>query len=838
MFRIKKILILLSVFFVISCHSGENLNITIELHNNWEFKQSDSLIWKTAEVPGCNHTDLLKHNIIKDPFVGSNEKGVQWVETKDWEYKCNFDLQKSILNKDNVEVIFEGLDTYAKVFLNDSLILQSDNMFIRHSIDCKSLLKHKNNELHLVFKSPIIEEKIKWEDYPYDLPGGQKVMTRKAGFHYGWDWGARMVSSGIWKPVKIHAWNSVKINSVKISTNEITSKYALLSASIDTKTTSKGYYTFLIKYKEHILNKQRIQLEEGQQIIDLKFDIENPKLWWTNGLGDAFLYVFKFEIRKQNKLIDTSSVRYGIRTIELIQEPDKFGKSFYFKLNGVPAFMKGANYIPQDNFQNRVSKEHYNQLINTAIKSNMNMLRVWGGGIYEDDYFYDLCDENGILVWQDFMFACAMYPANNEFLKSVETEVLQTIKRLRNHPSIALWCGNNEIDEAWHNWGWSDVFSKKDSTEIWNGYQKLFQQIIPNAIKEHDPSRPYVSSSPIYGRGNPKSQFEGDSHYWGVWHDAEPFENYELKVPRFMSEFGFQSFPELNTILKFAKHEDLSIDSETMSSHQKHPGGNSLINKYLNKYYIGPKDFEEFIYLSQLLQAEGIKLGIEAHRRAMPYCGGTLYWQLNDCWPVVSWSSVDYYGNWKALQYFVKKAYNDVIISIEGKDDKTEIYVISDKLLTVEVKLNLKIVDFKGIVKWSDVKYIDLEDNMSNVYYTLYEEDISTIDRKNCVLISQIENQDSILYRSFHYFEKVSNLNLIESDIKIIINKEKRSYNLIISSENLVKNIYLKSNVDGFFEDNFFDIEAYENRKVRFIPTKEISLDSISFNCLSLNRIF
>jgi len=317
-------------------------------------------------------------------------------------------------------------------------------------------------------------------------------------------------------------------------------------------------------------------------------------------------------------------------------------------------------------------------LLNDVVNANMNMLRVWGGGIYEEAIFYDLCDSLGILVWQDFMFACAMYPSDYLFLENVKEEAIQSVRRLRHHPSIALWCGNNENSEGWHRWGWQNAFTQKQQDKIWDGYQKVFQEMLPTIVAENSQSA-YWESSPKFGRGNPKHQFEGDAHYWGVWHDAEPFENLETKVPRFMSEFGFQSFPQLSTIATFADSLNWDLNSAVMQKHQKHPRGNSLITEYMTREFNVPKDFRKFVYASQILQANGMRIGLESHRRNQPYCMGTLYWQLNDCWPVASWSSRDYFGNWKALHYTAHDVFAPISLSLEKtKNNSFNIWAISD----------------------------------------------------------------------------------------------------------------------------------------------------------------
>ena len=520
--------------------------------------------------------------------------------------------------------------------------------------------------------------------------------------------------------------------------------------------------------------------------------------------------------------------------MEVIQEPDSIGKSFYFKLNGHPVFMKGANYIPQDVFLNRVNQEEYERVIKSAVDANYNMLRVWGGGIYERDIFYDLCDKFGILVWQDFMFACSMYPGDDKFLESVKIEATQNVKRLRNHPSIAIWCGDNENLSAWNNWGWKDqIFEKYGQgvvDKIWKAYDDIFHNILPNVVNDLDPQRLYWSSSPSAGFGQVENGKSGDMHYWGVWWGKEPFSKYNEIIPRFMSEFGFQSFPQFESIKKFSQKEDWDINSEVMKSHQRSSIGNVTIEEYLLRDYRKPKDFEKFLYVGQLLQAEGIKLGIHAHRQNMPYCMGSLYWQINDCWPVASWSSTDYYGNWKALHYRVRDAFKDIILSTKTSNDDLNIYVISDKLKNIDAKISLELINFDGQILNSWENKIIVEANKSKVYLS---ESIDSITlgknlEETLLRIKLISSSQNILDSYNHYFVKPKNLNIPKSNVDVKIKKlRNQNFSIVLSSDKLAKNVYLSSSITGFFSDNYIDIFPDEILEINFQSNDKISIDSL-----------
>ncbi len=674
----------LIIIFFSSCNSNEN-TITLD---DWVFEHED--IWRKAKVPGNNFSDLLSYNLIPEPFYGTNEDSIQWVSKKDWIYKSNFSLNTNFLDANKHSIIFNGLDTYAKVILNDSIILRADNMFRRWVIPLKGILKERNNiEIH--FQKTSEQEIIKENQLGYKLPGGGKVHTRKAGFHYGWDWGPKIKVSGIWRPIEIKAHKISEIKDLYIEQKNISDSIADLKLHFELDVLENSLFQISINELTY-----DIQLNKGLQNIALDYTILKPELWWPHGYGKQKLYDIQASLKKNNVTLESINKKVGLRTIQLNTSKDSIGKNFFFEINGEPIFMKGANYIPQDNFQNNVSEDKYRKILQQVVAANMNMIRVWGGGIYEEDILYNLCDSLGILVWQDFMFACAMYPDNNEFLENVRLEAIDNIKRLRNYSSIILWCGNNEIAEAWQNWGWQNYRSKDEIQKISLGYKKLFGQILPFEVKRLT-NLPYWESSPQLGRGDENHHLEGDVHYWGVWHDAQPFSTFEKKVPRFMSEFGFQSFPELSTIKKFSKEEDWFLDSKVMLSHQKHPRGNSLIQEYMKREYNQPKDFHKFIYASQVLQAEGMRIGLEAHRRSQPYCMGTLYWQLNDCWPVASWSSIDYYGNWKALHYVAKDVFSPLALSISNNKTKYSVWVMSDKRQNITDTLFINSYDLDGI---------------------------------------------------------------------------------------------------------------------------------------------
>lgn len=836
--------ILLNILFLLSCVFGISQNTELTLNTVWQFHQKGKEIWFPATVPGTVHKDLEMNKQIENPFYGENEKKVQWIENEDWEYKTTFTCDKKTISQNNIELKFEGLDTYAKVYLNGKLILEADNMFRSWLVSVKKLVREGENTLTITFESAVKKGKEKASKLPYALPGEEKVFTRKAQYQYGWDWGPRFVTCGIWKPIKLITWNTLKVESVYINTKEIKDSSAKVDFILEINCETEGYYE--VRYNIGSSGKKREQYGTKTELIALKpgistttinATIPNPKLWWSNGMDNRkpAMYIAGLKLTHGDTLITQQAVQFGIRTLELVQNKDSAGSSFYFKLNGVPVFMKGANYIPQHSFLPNVEKDDTRKLLMMAKDANINMLRVWGGGIYADDEFYQDCDRAGILVWQDFMFACAMYPGDKKFIENVGLEVKEQIVRLRNHPCIALWCGNNEINEGWHNWGWQKQYkySKNDSAKIYDDYVFLFEHFIPDILKtNYAPPTNYVSSSPQIGWGHKESLQQADSHYWGVWWGNEPFHTYEKKVGRFMSEYGFQSLPSIETFKTVCDSSDLNLNSASVKNHQKHTTGFQTITNYMERDYVVPKNFEEFAYVSQLVQELGMKTAIEAHRRAKPYCMGTLFWQLNDCWPVTSWSAIDFYNRPKAFYNSLKDLYDDILISVKKENDEYKIFIINDKFRSIDGKVIISVNDFSGkeiFMRKADVKVIS---NSSNCYITLSEKEINGLQKENMYLRCQFLSADETIKRkSLYYFTSPKNLKLPKP--KLDITYQPITFSIKIKSEMLIKNIYLQSK-DIAFSKNYFDLEPGEEVEIRLNKPIQ-TIDEIKFT--SINQI-
>lgn len=603
----------------------------IELTGNWQFFYPEKDKWFPATVPGTIHTDLLANDLIPDPYFRDNETGLQWVGQSDWKYKTRFDVPPKIWGLPAITLSFEGLDTYADVYLNGKLILQSSNMFRDWNAEVKKLLKQKNNLLELQFFSAQKKADSLARAYlPIVLPDNNRVYVRKAQYHFGWDWGPTFITCGIWRSVKL-------VGGIP-----------------------------------------------GQNISSPKV-----KPW----------------------------------DVKLVREKDNDGTSFYFRKDGEPVYCKGANWIPAEMFLPRLKKEDYRQLLLMAKNANMNMLRVWGGGIYESEDFYSLCDSLGIMIWQDFMFAGGMVPGDDAFFANVKEEVRYQLTRLSQHPCIVIWCGNNEIDEAWHNWGWQQQFNlhSADSAKVWNDYRRLFEDSLPRWVKQFDQlQRPYTSTSPIHGWGHKESFTEGDSHYWGVWWGLEDWEAFENKTGRFISEYGMQAMPNEETIKRFTNEEDRYLFSPVILHHQKASNGFKKIEHYLTRYFIDSAQLAKlslssYTYLTQCLQYYVLKNSIAVHRSRFPRNMGTLLWQLDDCWPVSSWSITDYSRQSKAAWYAVKEAYRDDVLP---KKDS----VYPKKLALKKANISFRMRGNKLLVTADEeVKYAELSlDGNTSVFSENY----------------------------------------------------------------------------------------------------------------------
>lgn len=828
------------------------------LHEGWKFRQARLTNWYPATVPGVVHTDLLQNKIIEDPFFRLNERGLQWIDKEDWVYETCFTLAADMMRKENMELVFEGLDTYADVYLNDECILKANNMFRRWSIPVRQYIREENNILKVYFHSPVKIDVPKWGALPYQYPASNdqsengglfnkkiSIFARKAGYHYGWDWGPRLVTSGIWRPVYIRAWSDLRINDVFIEQKEVGAGRAVIAGHVELdadKDMDGVLVTITDEATGRVLGEWQADLKRGTNRVTVDFVLHKPKLWWSNGLGEPFLYRFRTDIIAGGELLDSKTERVGIRSLKVVHQPDKDGHTFYIELNGRPVFAKGANYIPLDNFLPRVTPENYKRTILDAAGVNMNMLRVWGGGIYENDVFYDLCDEHGIMIWQDFMFACSMYPAEGALLDNIHQEAVDNVKRLRNHACIALWCGNNECQDAWLGWGWKREIERQNkeyADKIWAQYRQQYHVTLPGVVREYAPGTFYWPSSPFAFEGEMSGTTDGDRHYWSVWHGKAPISDYDSEKSRFFSEYGFQSFPEFESVKRYAPYpEDWDIRSEVMMSHQR--GGdhaNGLIETYLLNEYKKPRDFRAFLYMNHVLQGDAIKTAIESHRRQMPYNMGTLFWQHNDCWPVASWASRDYYGRWKAQHYYVRKAYDDILISPVVEGDDLKVYAVSDRLENTSGRLQLQVCQFDGTVVHHWGKSVGISGNDSRVCFSApLAKLLEGANRGTVYVRVDYTDKSGRVYHNNYCLGKQKDMDYPKVDLQTEVRSIEGGYEVTVSADKFARAVCLSvADNESVYSDNYFDVQPKSSVQVqvRTRLSAEAFNGSLRLTCLN-----
>ena len=630
--------------------------ITAEIHSGWQMRQAGWEEFLPASVPGSVYHDLMQNGKMDDPFWRDNFPKALKRMDHDYEYKTEFAADKALLKSDAVLLRFEGIDTVADVFLNGEKLGRTENMHRTFEFEVKDLLKEEGNELRVLLHSPTRFIK---EEYKHNVAdGSEEAMVgfanlRKAHCMFGWDWGPRLPDAGLWRPVKLLGIEKARVDSVYVTQKHEDGKVTLhfdVDADVYDREALMGY-TVLITDPD---GKETLCKGSPEEIV-----IERPQLWWPNGFGAQPLYTVEVRLYAGGKQVDAWKKRIGLRTLTMHIEKDAYGESFAHEVNGVQVFAMGADYIPEDSIFPRINEARTRELLRQCKEAHFNTIRVWGGGYYPDDWFYDACDEMGLMVWQDFLFACAVYNLTDEFEDNIRAEFADNIKRLRHHASLALWCGNNEMEMFVERGLWVKTPIQKSD------YVKMYEYILPKVLKELDPQTFYWPASPSSGGGfdDPNGFDRGDVHYWDVWHGNVPFTDYRRYYFRYLSEFGFQSFPSVETVKTFALPEDCNPFSYVMEKHQRNNAANGKIMNYLYQTYLYPTSFDAFVYASQLLQADAIRYGVEHFRRNRGRCMGAVYWQLNDCWPVISWASIDYCGRWKALHYAAKRFFRPLTLS-------------------------------------------------------------------------------------------------------------------------------------------------------------------------------
>ncbi|WP_226670644.1 beta-mannosidase [Metabacillus litoralis] len=777
------------------------------LNGNWDFKNSAEEKWQEGVVPGSLLADLYRLNIIDDPYYRDNEDKLYKLFNFDYVYRKKFSLKAQDFKGLSALLRFEGIDTIADIFLNGHHIGQTSNMHRTYEYSVEKYLFHGSNEIVVKLKSPLKYIHNKQHQLPLygismAVPGYTHI--RKGHYMYGWDWGPQLPDCGLWRDVSLLFSSGTRFSDINIEQiHDIDMVKLKINMSIDNPS------------KELVAATVKITSPDGQiKIIESKvkekelfeISIENPKLWWPNGFGEQPLYLVEYELKDiYNVSLDEKSMNIGLRTITVNTEPDQWGSKFAFCVNGIEFFAMGADYIPEDNVVSWASKKKTERLLENCVKANFNMIRVWGGGIYPSDQFYDLCDKHGLIVWQDLMFACGVYDLENQdFVEDSLLEIKDNVKRIRHHACLGLICGNNEIEMFFED----GRIPKTDRNK--ENYVRFFEEKIPQMISEITPQLFYWPGSPSSG-GNffdTNGENHGDGHYWDVWHGNKPFTAYRDTYFRFMSEFGFESLPNIKTIESFTEVEDRNLFSYIMEKHQKNPDGNTKILTYLANNFQNPKDFSSLVYTSQILQAEAMRYGVEHWRRNRERCMGALYWQLNDCWPTSSWSSIDYHGRWKALHYSAKKFFAPILLSAKEDGTNIELHLSNETLYEWEGSVSWYLMKNNGEIIQKETFSVNINKLSTTQLFT---KEFDLEDSRNVFFYFRLEKNGEIISNGSVLFEPAKYFNFQDPKLDLKIDETEERFQIKVHSQSFAKYVELSvKDIDVIFSDNYFDVPVGE----------------------------
>ncbi len=784
------------------------------LNKDWKISVGGFSDVFTADVPCSMYSVLLDKKLIPDPYVGMNEDEARELSRRSCVFEKYFTADSDILGSDRIMLRFNGIDTVSAVYFNSILLGKTDNMHRTYEYDVSPYISESGtNCIRIEIASPI--EYIENADAEKHLWGVASTMTgyphlRKAHYMFGWDWGPKLPDMGIWRSVELVGMKTAYIDSFAFRQRhnrrsvscDITADI-LTFADIPLTLTAK-----LTAPDGTVIDFSSAECKNGKNVIVA--EVKDPMLWNPRGSGEPYLYDLSVTVCSENcNVISEKSCKIGLRTITVCRDRDNDGtdgETFCFVVNGEKIFAMGANYIPEDQIISRMNPERTEDLLNQCAAANYNCIRVWGGGFYPDDSFYDCCDRLGLLVWQDFMFACSVYHLSKEFYDNIKQEAIDNIKRLRNHASLAMWCGNNEIESAWQYWG------LPEDEQLKREYLLQFELLIPQVLNEYDPSTFYWPSSPSSGGGfrDSGAKNKGDIHYWEVWHSLKPFTEYKKYLFRFCSEYGFESLPSMKTIRTFASEKDFDLMSPVMEMHQKCEAGTEKLLYYLAQMMNYPYKFEHLVYLSQLVQADAIRLNVEQMRRNRGICMGSLYWQVNDSNPVISWSSIDYFGRWKALHYYAKKFYAPVIVSVDDSDPhEMKLNVSSERSDVLSGELSWKVIRNDGTVILENQKEIRLQDKFSRDFAVITDEmlNIPGFRRDECVLRYTLTENQARIAEGTYMFVQPKHFRFIDPKLKISVSEIGSKFKINIHSEAYAKGVFLElKKSDAVFSDNWFDV--------------------------------
>lgn len=785
---------------------------TCTLNGTWQLSAGHrSLESVDMQIPGTVLSGLLAAGKIKDPFYRTNEDATRALFWKDYVFTRTFDVDEELLAQQHIVLVCEGLDTLAEISINGTFLAKTDNMHRTWKFQAKKLLHPGKNEIQIVFRSVLRFI----EDYPYEahkkinyIPCGSmkgNQLLRKAHSMFGWDWGPQTIDAGIFRDIYLQGYSHARIEDIRIHQQH--AKNVSVQTSITLSESVPGQ-KLCVELSEDGADKPlqtKLCKTNADGVAAVDFVIENPKLWWPNDYGDQPLYIVRTTLLDEDGTsLESITRRIGLRTLTISQEKDEWGNEFAFCVNGVKIFTRGGNYIPDDCLYTRITEKKLDYILESCRRAHFNCVRVWGGGYYPSDAFYDLCDEKGLIVWQDLMYACNVYDVTDAFAENCRQETYDNVRRLRHHASLGLWCGNNEIESAWDHWG--DF--QKETPYLRADYIRLFEEVLPKAVQEADGETFYWHSSPSSGGcfDNPDDANRGDTHYWDVWHGQKPFTDYRKYFFRFCSEFGFQSFPCAKTVNSFTLEDDCNIFSRVMESHQKNDAANGKMLYYLSENLRYPKDLTHLLYASQVLQGMAIKYGVDHWRRNRGRCMGTLYWQINDDWPAPSWSSIDYFGRWKALHYMAQKFYAPHAVSMTLEDHRCHVYFSNESFETTEYSLTLSIRDLSGNV----LETYETKGNSPafSAIETAVVDICSWEDQKDDVFLEAvIHTKDQKVLKDVETLVPYKYLNLKNPVISTEAEETNDAFILHISSDCFAPFVALDfDDADVIFSDNFFHL--------------------------------
>lgn len=785
---------------------------TCTLNGTWQLSAGHrSLESIDMQIPGTVLSGLLAAGKIKDPFYRTNEDATRALFWKDYVFTRTFDVDEELLAQQHIVLVCEGLDTLAEISINGTFLAKTDNMHRTWKFQAKKLLHPGKNEIQIVFRSVLRFI----EDYPYEahkkinyIPCGSmkgNQLLRKAHSMFGWDWGPQTIDAGIFRDIYLQGYSHARIEDIRIHQQH--AKNVSVQTSITLSESVPGQ-KLCVELSEDGADKPlqtKLCKTNADGVAAVDFVIENPKLWWPNDYGDQPLYIVRTTLLDEDGTsLESITRRIGLRTLTISQEKDEWGNEFAFCVNGVKIFTRGGNYIPDDCLYTRITEKKLDYILESCRRAHFNCVRVWGGGYYPSDAFYDLCDEKGLIVWQDLMYACNVYDVTDAFAENCRQETYDNVRRLRHHASLGLWCGNNEIESAWDHWG--DF--QKETPYLRADYIRLFEEVLPKAVQEADGETFYWHSSPSSGGcfDNPDDANRGDTHYWDVWHGQKPFTDYRKYFFRFCSEFGFQSFPCAKTVNSFTLEDDRNIFSRVMESHQKNDAANGKMLYYLSENLRYPKDLTHLLYASQVLQGMAIKYGVDHWRRNRGRCMGTLYWQINDDWPAPSWSSIDYFGRWKALHYMAQKFYAPHAVSMTLEDHRCHVYFSNESFETTEYSLTLSIRDLSGNV----LETYETKGNSPafSAIETAVVDICSWEDQKDDVFLEAvIHTKDQKVLKDVETLVPYKYLNLKNPVISTEAKETNDAFILHISSDCFAPFVALDfDDADVIFSDNFFHL--------------------------------